>query len=344
MLPIHNAIMPGVVTIYEYTRSTSRGHGPLSFCVYRSQAETNVESCERSFIATLSSLFSPMACGEQIPACLVFMVYVCRPACRKAIALGSENNGVLALVFRSLWEVGVPLQASFFYKNSNATCFLFVRLIQKRNANCCPNVACPPLHYKIFGPLPAKWTNGLIPKKRIPLKLQIPALFNILWSKYLFDCSCGYPGEGPRRWSSKEPQLKFATWNSRSMTQERFQYCKSLNYDVLAITELWRSAEKFASGTCQWTYSIAGINEKGKSKFPEDRAAGVGILLSTRAMHKYLAHGSPCERITWVRLKGPVADIFIIAIYLPHRMRTNPSQSDTAAALSSLLAKVPNQE
>ena len=29
------------------------------------------------------------------------------------------------------------------------------------------------------------------------------------------------------------------------MTYERFDYCKSLNFDVLAVTELWRSQQKF---------------------------------------------------------------------------------------------------
>ena len=28
---------------------------------------------------------------------------------------------------------------------------------------------------------------------------------------------------------------------TRSMTQERFDYCRALNYDVLGVTELWRT-------------------------------------------------------------------------------------------------------
>ena len=56
--------------------------------------------------------------------------------------------------------------------------------------------------------------------------------------QYKFDSSLGYPGEG---WST----LRFATWNSRGLTYERFKYCQSLNYDVLALSELWRKQHRF---------------------------------------------------------------------------------------------------
>ena len=116
-----------------------------------------------------------------------------------------------------------------------------------------------------------------------------------------------------------------ATWNSRSLSFERFQYCKRLGYDVLALTEIWKKAPKFADGTVRWTYSAPVINANtGKNIYPNDPAAGVGILLSDRATEKYMAHGSPCERITWVRLKGAVANLFVIAVYMPHRARSEP--------------------
>ena len=47
-----------------------------------------------------------------------------------------------------------------------------------------------------------------------------------------FDSTLGFPGEG---WGT----LKMATWNTRSLTYERFKYYENLGYDVLAITELW---------------------------------------------------------------------------------------------------------
>ena len=124
-------------------------------------------------------------------------------------------------------------------------------------------------------------------------------------------------GEGPEKaWSADVPQLSMATWNVRSLTFERFFYCASLNYDVLVLTELWRGAHKFVDGTIKWTHSKPQLDKDGNPAFPDDSPAGVGILLSPRAQSKYLGHGSPCERICWVRLKGPVTNIFIIAVYV----------------------------
>ena len=136
-----------------------------------------------------------------------------------------------------------------------------------------------------------------------------------------------------------------ATWNSRSMTKNRFDFCKGLKYDVLAITELWRSAPKFTiNGSCQWTHSKPELNSDGSVKFPDDRAAGVGILLSNRAAKICISHGSPCERVTWVRLKGPVVDIVVIATCMSHRARANPSQHDTANSLIELLTTIPHND
>lgn len=56
-----------------------------------------------------------------------------------------------------------------------------------------------------------------------------------VYSQYDFDSTYGFPGEG---WSSKFPLFTMATWNCRSLTFERFNYCKDLGYDVLALTEL----------------------------------------------------------------------------------------------------------
>ena len=59
----------------------------------------------------------------------------------------------------------------------------------------------------------------------------------------VFDSTLGYPGEG---WA----ELTVATWNTRSLTYERFQYCNSLNYDILAITELWHHQSRFQTKCC----------------------------------------------------------------------------------------------
>ena len=45
--------------------------------------------------------------------------------------------------------------------------------------------------------------------------------------KFSFDATLGFPGEG---WSQSHANLKIATWNTRSLTYERVNYCKSLHY------------------------------------------------------------------------------------------------------------------
>ena len=138
------------------------------------------------------------------------------------------------------------------------------------------------------------------------------------------------------------------TWNSRSLTFSRFKYCQGLNYDVLALTELWSRASEFSKhckNPLSWTYGQAAIDPNtGNEVFPEDPAAGVGILLSPRATEKYMMHGSPCKRICWVRLKGPTTNLFIIAIYVPHKARVKPAQSDTLHTLTELLKTVPKND
>lgn len=109
-----------------------------------------------------------------------------------------------------------------------------------------------------------------------------------------FDSTKGFPGEG---WA----KLLAATWNCRSLTFERFEYCKSLGYDILALTELWRKQDKFLDSTNQFIVGQAKIQKKGKDKgkprFPDDRAAGVGILLSARMQAKVMSSGSEGERV-----------------------------------------------
>ena len=154
----------------------------------------------------------------------------------------------------------------------------------------------------------------------------------------LFNSSMGFPGEG---WA----RLTMATWNTRSLTFERLQYCKTLGYDILAITELWRRQKRYQTKSTAFITSTPIIltkgPNKGKRRFPDDKAAGVGILLSSRARQKLESFGSEGERICWARLKGPTCHLFIIAVYLPHRGRTMPSQDDTLADLEKVLKIVP---
>ena len=85
-----------------------------------------------------------------------------------------------------------------------------------------------------------------------------------------------------------------------------------------------------------------GDQTRGKSGSPRTKceAAGVGILLSARAQSKLMSFGSEGERICWVRLKGPICNITIIAVYVPHRGRTTPCQDDTLRDLDKTLSKI----
>ena len=104
----------------------------------------------------------------------------------------------------------------------------------------------------------------------------------------IFDSTLGYPGEG---WA----KLSFATWNTRSLTYERFQYCNSLRYDILAITELWRNQAKYQTRSKKFIVSEPKIipegPKQGEIHYPDDRAAGVGLLLSDRISKKVVVFG-----------------------------------------------------
>ena len=45
-------------------------------------------------------------------------------------------------------------------------------------------------------------------------------LFSLGIGNYIFDQSCGFPGEGPNRWSNEHENLNMTTWNTRSLTNE----------------------------------------------------------------------------------------------------------------------------
>ena len=70
------------------------------------------------------------------------------------------------------------------------------------------------------------------------------------------------------------------------MTIERFDYCKRMGYDVLPVTELWRTQEKFTSRSYEFTTSATVTDKNGNLANDRDPAAGVGILLSPERSRK----------------------------------------------------------
>ena len=61
-----------------------------------------------------------------------------------------------------------------------------------------------------------------------------------------------------------------------------------------------------------------------------DPAAGVAIMLSDRMADKVIDQGHVGTRIVWVRIAGPICNIFFITVYVPHKGRTSkPTATDT---------------
>ena len=148
------------------------------------------------------------------------------------------------------------------------------------------------------------------------------------------------PNKKNKGWSKKHANLKFAFWNPWSYSNERHEYCKSLGYDVLGLGELHNMQDKQHYKGRRWVNSeVAKLDETGCST---DKAAGVAILLSNRAADKVLDKDSVGTRIAYVRLKGPMCNIFFIAAYIPHKGRTSaPFAEDTLQELKQLLDTVP---
>ena len=147
------------------------------------------------------------------------------------------------------------------------------------------------------------------------------------------------PKKNKRKWSKLHYQAQIGCWNPWSYSFERHDYCKSLQCDILGLTELHnlQAQERFQGRT--WIHSApAGKDEQGKSTDP---AAGVAIMLSNRMADKIIDQGHVGTRIAWVRIAGPVCNIFFIVVYIPHRGRKcAPYAKDTLRQLKKLLQTV----
>ena len=122
------------------------------------------------------------------------------------------------------------------------------------------------------------------------------------------------------KWSKKYFQAKIGTWNCWSMSNERYHYCKGLQYDILGLTELHNTQAKVQFQHKTWIHSApAAIDANDKCIDP---AAGVTIMLSPRMAAKTLDTGHVGTRIAWVHLKGLVCNLFYIVVYIPHKGRT----------------------
>ena len=131
--------------------------------------------------------------------------------------------------------------------------------------------------------------------------------------------------------------MKMACWNPWGICNERLNYCKSLDFDILGLTELHNVHNKKCWQKKYWISSAdADVDENGHC---QDPASGVAILLSQRFSSRVLAQGSVGSRIAWVRLDGPVCPLFVACAYIPHKYRkTTPQAADTIHDLNTLLS------
>ena len=114
-----------------------------------------------------------------------------------------------------------------------------------------------------------------------------------------------------------------------------------MNYDILGLGELHNKQLEDNYKYKRWIYSEQGeVDEQG---YDPDPAAGVTILLSSRMADRTATSNTRYvgSRIVWVRLAGPVYNIFVIVTYAPHRGRTKtPYVKDIIKQLQELLATV----
>ena len=139
-----------------------------------------------------------------------------------------------------------------------------------------------------------------------------------------------------KKWSKHYYQAKIGTWNCWSLSNERYSYCKELNYDILGLTELHNTQAKEQFKDRTWIHSeIAKTDKQGRCNDP---AAGVAIMLSPKMANKVIGSGHVGTRIAWVRIKGPVCNLMYVVTYVPHKGRTEaPKAEDTIQQLTQLL-------
>ena len=119
---------------------------------------------------------------------------------------------------------------------------------------------------------------------------------------------------GHRKFNRFWGHVTLATLNVRSLGRRRqddgfyYSHLKSLNHDVMGLTEMWNSQKRYDS----WDCVTCEPNHGGG-----DRPAGVCIMLSKRFASRQLNRGRIGTRGCWVRIQGPVCNLLIICIYLP---------------------------
>ena len=91
------------------------------------------------------------------------------------------------------------------------------------------------------------------------------------------------------KWSATFNESSIGSWNCWSISNERFNCCKSLHYDILGLTEIHnKQTNELFQGQGWICRNKAKTDKEGKCSDP---AAGVEIILSPRTVNKVLDTG-----------------------------------------------------
>ena len=122
---------------------------------------------------------------------------------------------------------------------------------------------------------------------------------------FKYDQTLGFPVEGWTGWS----RFKVAAWNTHSLTKERFLHAKSLAYDILALTELWRHQGEYQTSSNEFIVSEPILHKKGSLKGKTQRPWSK-VPSGQMQVEKYLCDGQDrgsCRDHGWLAVQGPMA-------------------------------------
>ena len=129
--------------------------------------------------------------------------------------------------------------------------------------------------------------------------------------------------------------LKIATWNTCGYNENTDIYLDARQelWDLMCLTEMHGAQTKWES-----TRSIASAPTTSG-----DKAAGCMLKLSPRASKLLVLSGHMGSRITYVKLRGTVTNLWVFCVYLPHAARTSPSHEDTLREVEKLCRTLPQR-
>ena len=163
----------------------------------------------------------------------------------------------------------------------------------------------------------------MLTRARLETKqLESPAAAEQPWTPVVF-----------RKSRRLEHDVTVASWNMAGINQLKLDQVDALGYDVVALPESRGSHKEMESDRMVCCDSVApGV----------DRGGGVLIRLSHRASRAVIARGACGHRIAWVRLRGMLQNIFIIAVYVPYRSKREPPfQEDVLSELGAAVKSLP---